>query len=146
MEYPAVLQLLFLSQTATRQGWFQSSKVVGSTFSTNACSYADTSWFLLNKIFNTVTYNSKTDVFIERVPPGLYCQQRSLRRKTARGDNAVGNFIWLAIGHRNPHSWGKSRDNASGRVRLSAGDEELCVATPWSYSQTKECHHNLIRS
>lgn len=90
--------------------------------------------------------SSKTDVFVERVPPELCCQQKLLRRKTTRGDNSIGTFIWLAVGHRNPHSWGKSRDNASGRVRQRTGDEELCVATLWSHSQTEECRCNLIGS
>lgn len=66
--------------------------------------------------------------------------------ETARGDNAISNFVWLTDGHRNPHSWGKSGDNASGRARSASVDEELCVATLWPHSQTKECRHKLIHS
>lgn len=97
-------------------------------------------------ISNTCIFTNRCIFFFERVPSELCCQGGLLRRKTTRGDNAIGNFIWLAVGHRNPHSWGKSRDNASGRAWLRTGDEELCVATLWSHSQTKECRHNLICS
>lgn len=88
------------------------------------------------------TAPSKTKVFIERVP-GASLEIVKEGKKTTSGDNAVGSFIWPAVGHRNPHTWGKSRNNASGRVRSSSWDEELCVATLRSRSQTEECHHDL---
>lgn len=80
--------------------------------------------------------------FYWRAPPGPHCQ-RLFKRRTTRGDNAIVNFIWRAADHRNAHSWGKSWNNVSGRVRGSSWDDKHCVATPWSHSQTQECHRNL---